>query len=240
LLAALNVSDENDRDACLRRNLAMWRLSARRGSEGDFWPQFFADCPPAARFPAAIAAALGGHDLPDVRDILQDVFTRRVSKPALGRKAPPPCLAALLALAELPTTPVTANLCALLDTWFHPLTGDAASLVPGTRTPAKILAILKTLASADDRDAAIKSIRAFLAKWPEEPFATHLAGVLWWQQPWDLFRFAIELRAARTLIKLGDKDVLPLLKPYLKDDSLLVRRYARKILAERDGAVCTP
>lgn len=242
LLAALNLADENDQGARQLRNLAMWRLGACRGSDGDFWPQFFADCPPAARFPGAVAAALGGHDLPEVRDILQDVFTRRVSAPAFGRKAPPPYLVAALALAKLPTAPNAANLCALLEEWsplVHPSAGGPEALAPGAMTPAELLALFKALAGATDRDAAIKGIRAFLAKWPKEPFAMPLWGVRW-QQPWDSFRFAIELRAARTLVELGDKDVLPLLKPYLKDGSLLVRRYARKILAERDESVCAP
>mgnify|MGYP001161546817 FL=1 len=234
LLAVLNVADENDQAARQLRNLAMWRLGACRGNDGAFWSQFLADCPPAARFPAAVAAALGGHDLPEVRNILQDVITRRVTAPAFGRKAPPPYLTAALALAELPSAPAAANLCALLDEWtplVHPSAGGSASLVAGTMTSADVLALLKALASVSDRDAAVTGIRTFLAKWPEEPFAMPLWGVQW-HQPWDSFRFAIDLRAARTLLKLGDSDVMPLLRPYLNDDSLLIRRYAREILAE--------
>jgi hypothetical protein len=243
LLAALAVADDAEQAVRQLRNLAIWRLGAYRGSMGSFWPQFFADCPESARFPAAVAAAMGGHDLPEVRAILQQVLASRQAAPLFGRKAPMPYLTAALALAELPSAPAAEPLCALLDEWSpqrHPKAGGSATRPEDALFPADLLALLKALAKVSDRDTAARGIRAFLAKWPKEPFAMPLWGVQW-QQPWDSFRFAIELRAARTLICLGDQEVMPLLLPYLNDDSLLVRRYARNILRElRDDKAKEP
>ncbi len=93
---------------------------------------------------------------------------------------------------------------------------------------AKEILAYEATALAHGHDEAI---RAFLAQWPNEPFAILLWGVRP-GQPTTPIRHAVIIRAARSLLELGDLSAAELVLPYLQDPRLIVRRLARKVYAE--------
>ncbi len=221
LLAALTCDEKDDNAKKLQRGLAMWRLSKMKGDAGAFWPEFFQTATGQARFAGAVAAALGGHDLPAVRQSLSEVLAARTAEPRLGIKAAAPFLVAALALAEIKGADAAVDLAELLAEWKP---GDVL-------TPSDLLLLLKALGQTGNREVAIPAIRAFLAKWPDELFAIPLWGVRP-GQPTTPIRHTVIIRAARSLIELGDRSAAELVLPYLKDRRLIVRRWARKVYAE--------
>ncbi len=221
LLTALNGDDKDDRAKNIQRGLAMWRLSKLKGAAGDFWPDFFKTAAGQTRFAGAVAAALGGHDLPAVRECLSEVLTARTAEPRLGIKAAAPFVVAALALTEIKGADAATDLAALLAEWKP----DSAM------APSDLLLLLKALGQTGNREVAIPAIRAFLTQWPDEPFAILLWGVRP-GQPTTPIRHAVVIRAARSLIELGDRDAAQLVLPYLHDPRLIVRRLARRVFAE--------
>ncbi|NMA39869.1 MAG: FAD-dependent oxidoreductase [Lentisphaerae bacterium] len=221
LLAALTCDETDDHAKKMQRGLAMWRLSKMKGEAGAFWPGFFQTATGQARFAGAVAAALGGHDLPAVRQCLSEVLAARTTEPRLGIKAAAPFLVAALALAEIKGADAAGDLAELLAEWKP---GDVL-------TPPDLLLIIKALGQTGNREVAAPAIRNFLAKWPDEPFAIPLWGVRA-DQSATSFRHTVIIRAARSLIALGDKSAAELILPYMKDRRLIVRRWARKVYAE--------
>ena len=221
LLAALTCDDKDDRAKNIQRGLAMWRLSKMKGAAGAFWPDFFQTATGQARFAGAVAAALGGHDLPAVRQSLTEVLAARTAEPRLGIKAAAPFVVAALALTEIKGPDAAVDLAALLAEWK-----------PGSvMVPSDLLLLLKALGQTGNRQVAIPAIRAFLAQWPNEPFAILIWGVRP-GQPTTSIRHAVIIRAARSLIELGDLSATALVLPYLQDPRLIVRRLARKVYEE--------
>ena len=140
---------------------------------------------------------------------------------APGIKAAAPFLVAALALAEIKGADAAGDLAELLAEWKP---GDVL-------TPPDLLLIIKALGQTGNREVAAPAIRNFLAKWPDEPFAIPLWGVRA-DQSATSFRHTVIIRAARSLIALGDKSAAELILPYMKDRRLIVRRWARKVYAE--------
>lgn len=227
LLKDLAITDVAESPGAWARNLAIWRLSLMEGEKGAFWDSYFPAAPEAARFPAALAAVLGGHSLPAAREILVDVATRRVKEPKFGIKAPAPYLAAALALAKTDDPKAVSVLSDILNEYR-----------PGCEiTPAEVLMIIKAFEDAVDAGAdageATRCILDFRAKWAVEPFAMPLWGVKKDNPPMP-FRYAFDIQCAATLASLGEVDsdvVFDMLSPYMSHPSLLIRKYARNVWA---------
>lgn len=199
------------------RGLAMWRLS-RQAATVD-WAGFLdREQDPGARFCGAVAAALGGVRVSPVLRELWDVFRRRVAEPPLGVKSPPRYVVALLALAELRAPGVARAI------------GEV--LRPGIPAPEALL-LLRALAVAGEPDG-IEVVRAFLRDCAAEDFPTPL----WGSDPAHTtpFRDVVFLRAARTLAALGAPDERPRVEALCSHPMLLMRRHARRVLAEIDRA----
>ena len=199
------------------RGLAMWRLSTKTGTEGAFWTAFFEqETDDDARFAGAVAAAMGGHDLEPVRKVLLDTVEHRIDGPRLGTKSPPRTVVACLALSALDVPGLSRTVGDLL--------GEQTLEAPD------LLLLLRSLAESSDSAAATREINAFLDATQGNHFTIPLWGVAAGSP--TSFRPAIELRAAKTLARLGGKADGLQLEPYMVHDMLLIRRQARRIAHE--------
>ena len=202
-----------------RNGLAMWQLSRMSGAHAPDWSGFFAsESDPDRRFCGAVAAALG-EELPDAaRDVLVEAVHSRIDEPRLGVKSPPRYVVAALALCEA-GAPGAADLAGeiLQETALDP--------------PALVL-VLKALELADD-PAGIPHVREFLERNEDNEFSVPLWGNA---ASWETsMRFTVVLRASQTLLSLGCRDEAGRLDAYVGDESLLVRRYARRLMAAARG-----
>ena len=208
LLAKLSTAGDE-------RGLAMWRLS-RLGTSVDWAAYFARETAADPRFCAAIAAALGNAASPTVLEVLWETVRLRVSDPVLGIKSPPRYLVAALALAELQAPGAAAAI--------------GGILTPAT-PPADILLLLRALARTGDPHA-VEVIRTFLRSSENVPFAIPL----WGADPAHptSFRDAIVIRAVRSLALLGSTAERDRLEAWRQHPQLLMRRHARRVLAEVD------
>ena len=205
--------------ACLgtdRNGLAMWRLSRMRGPDAPDWSAFFAsESDMNRRFCGAVAAALGD-GLPDAaRDVLVEAVRSRLDEPPLGVKSPPRYVVAALALCE-------AGAAGAAD-----LAGELLS--EASLDPPALVLVLKALELAGD-PKGVPYVREFLQRNEENDFSIPLWGNA---ASWETsMRFTVVLRASQTLLRLGCRDEAGRLEAYTGDESLLVRRHARRLLAE--------
>jgi flavin-dependent dehydrogenase len=196
--------------------LAMWRLAQRTGSEAPDWEAFLSNETDAdRRFRGAVAAAEAGISTPAVLAELGRSADSLETGAPLGRKSPARCIVAALALADIGAPGTAARIGAILE-----------SDIP---VPTDALLLLKALAYLGD-PAGVGVVKRFLAASEGKPFLERLWGVS--DGCPTSFRYAVEIRAVRTLIALGCRDELSRLDPYLSDPLLLIRRHARRVLAE--------
>ena len=195
--------------------LAMWRLS--RLDDPSRWDAFFATETHAdARFRGAVAAALAGIASAPVIEILRQTWRERVDEPRLGVKSPPRYVVAVLALAELHCEGTADMIEALLRE---------------NLSAPDLLLLLRALAvCADPRGVEI--VQHFLEETEDEAFPTPLWGVANEAAHPTPFRSFVVIRAVRTLGVLGSRAAADRLLPYTNDPSLLIRRHARRVLAE--------
>lgn len=197
--------------------LAMWRLAQRTGAAAPDWEAVLtAEEDPNRRFREAVAAAEAGIATPAVvAELQRSADALEVGTP-LGTKSGARCIVAVLALADLGIPGTAERIGAILR-----------SNVPN---PTDALLLLKALAIAGE-PAGIGIVKQFLAASAEKPFLMSLWGVS--DGCPSSFRYAIEIRAVRTLITLGCNDELGRLQAYVKDPLLLIRRHARRV--QREG-----
>jgi hypothetical protein len=191
---------------------AMWRLSQMSATD-EAWDEYFQqETDDAARFKAAVAAALAGRDTEDVLRVLDRAVDSRQREPLLGVRAPAAFVIALLALNEIESENVSERIGnVLLDAELD--------------TPA-ILLLLRALGDSGDR-AGVEIIKRFLDQTEESEFQYPMAGC-----PKDLttsFRYSVIIRAVRSLKALGCDDEDERLTPYLDSPHLLIRRHARRV-----------
>lgn len=204
LLAALGAE---------RNGLAMWRLSQRAAAVD--WDAFLAaETSPERAFAAAVAAASGGVSSESIRAVLLGTFRERVAEPALGIKSPPPYVVAALALVEIRAPEALSALGELLQA------SDLQATVA--------VLLLKAISRLGDADG-VAAIKAFLGDGMERASTVSLWGVQEFRV--SPFRFAVELRAVRSLLELGCRDEVRRLDAYVEDEHLLIRRYARRLAA---------
>lgn len=198
--------------------LAMWRLAQRTGAAAPDWEAVIGhEQDPDRRFRAAVTAAEARIGTPAVvAELARCADALEVGKP-LGTKSPARCIVAVLALADL-GVPGTANRIGAI----------LRSEVPN---PTDVLLLLKALAIADE-PAGIGIIKDFLAATKDKPFLMSLWGVS--DGCPSSFRYAIEIRAVRTLVALGCTDQVGLLDAYVDDPLLLIRRHARRVQREAE------
>jgi len=218
LLAALR--DEK------QRGVAMWRLSRMTDSAAPDWNAFFArEADPGARIAGAIASAVARR-LPDAgAELLHRVIREHRAEPRLGLKAPPLYLSAALALAEAGSPDASEHLRKMLH--------DA------DLRPYELVLVLKGLELAGD-PAAVPAVIHFLEETRDEPFLITMWGV---EDAWRMkvsWRFGVVLRAVRTLVALGDKSQIYRAEEFAQAENLLVRRYARRVLALADAPASSP
>jgi hypothetical protein len=210
LLAAL--SEEG------KAGLAMWRLAQRQGGEAPDWEAVVSSEEDAdRRFRSAVAAAEAGIDTPAVVAELRRCASEKEVGEPLGVKSPARCIVAALGLADL-RIPGTAEL----------IGGILQSDVP---SPTDCLLLLKALEIAGE-PAGVEVVKQFLAATEGEPFLMSLWGVS--DGCPSSFRYAIEIRAVRTLLSLGCTDEAGRLEAYVNDPVLLVRRHARRVQLEAE------
>lgn len=198
--------------------LAMWRLAQRTGDRAPDWEAFLRDEPdPDRRFRGAVAAAEAGIATPAVlAELERCADALEVGKP-LGRKSPARSIVAALALADLNAPGAAGRIGAIL-----------ASDIP---SPTDALLLLKALADLGD-PAGGAVVKRFLAANEGNAFPERLWGVS--DGSPASFRYAIDIRAVRTLVALGCRDERNRLAPYLDHPQLLVRRHARRVRTEAD------
>jgi NADPH-dependent 2,4-dienoyl-CoA reductase/sulfur reductase-like enzyme len=193
--------------------MAMWRLS-RMSPDDEEWEKYFAEeTGDGNRFRAAVAAALAGRDAGDVHDELLKAFGARAEEPDMGVRGPDAYVIALLALTELRGENVAERI------------GDA---LEEELDPPSVLLLLKALEQAGD-PAGVEIIRRFLDRTDDCDFQHSMAGC-----PGDLttsYRFAVVLRAIRTLKALGCDEEDGRLEAYVNSPHLLIRRHARRVAA---------
>ncbi|NOY81475.1 MAG: FAD-dependent oxidoreductase [Kiritimatiellaeota bacterium] len=194
--------------------IAMWRLSRLPPEAAPDWKRFFAQSHPKDKaFRAAVAAALGGH-VEAARPTLEQVVAERRREPILGEKAPPAFVVAAMALAEVQAPDSTDRL--------------GTILLEAPLDPPTILLILKGIELAGDPRGA-DYVRRFVEATRDNSFSMPLWGC---SPEWRTsFRFAIELRAEHTVRALGASGNDESVKRYTNHENLLVRRYARRLLA---------
>ncbi|MBT3376900.1 MAG: FAD-dependent oxidoreductase [Lentisphaerae bacterium] len=196
-----------------RNGLAMWRLSQRAAAVD--WDAFFTSEVVRDRaFAGAVAAAAGGISSESVRSVLSNAFRERIAEPALGIKSPPPYVVAALALAEIRAPEALPALCELLQ-------------APDLQAAVAVL-VLKAIGRLGDK-AGVVALKAFLVDGLDGASTVSLWGVKEFRL--TSFRFAVELRAVRSLLELGCADEVPRLEAYVDDGHLLIRRYARRLVA---------
>ncbi|MBS3762031.1 MAG: FAD-dependent oxidoreductase [Planctomycetes bacterium] len=203
-------SDEN--------GLAMMRLS-EMNPEDPAWTEYFESVDDAEkRFCAAVAGALAGRDQEDVRDALEYMLESRAVEPQLGRRTPPAFVVALLALTELGVDGIAGRV-------------DGILCEEEVNVPT-ILLLLRALADAGDAEG-VPVIRNFLERTEDDTFQHSMSGC-----PGDLtrsYRFAVVLRAVRSLKILGCDEEDRRLERYLKSPHLLICRHARRVAASGGG-----
>jgi hypothetical protein len=198
--------------------LAMWRLAQRTGEYAPDWGAFLAKEDDAnRRFRGAVAAAEAGIDSPAVIAVLQQCADSLEKGEPLGVKSSARCIVAVLALADL-NVPGTAERIGRV------LLSD----VPG---PTDCLLLLKGLQTAGE-PAGIQVVKDFLAATEGEAFLASLWGVS--DGCPSSFRYAIDIRAVRTLLALGCTDEVGRLEAYVNDPVLLIRRHARHVQMEAE------
>jgi hypothetical protein len=195
------------------RGLAMWRLS-RLGAAVDWGAFLSRESDPGARFCAAVAAALAGVGGPAVTDVLWTAVRERVAEPVLGVKSPARHLVALLALAELRTPGVATAI---------------GEVLRPELPPPDVVLLLRALAVTGDPQG-IAVVREFLRTSEGLTFAVALWGADA-AHPTS-FRDTVILRAVRTLAALGSTEGRALVEALRDSPRLLVRRHARRVLAE--------
>jgi hypothetical protein len=151
-----------------------------------------------------------------VAELRRCASEKEVGEP-LGVKSPARCIVAALGLADL-RIPGTAEL----------IGGILQSDVP---SPTDCLLLLKALEIAGE-PAGVEVVKQFLAATEGEPFLMSLWGVS--DGCPSSFRYAIEIRAVRTLLSLGCTDEAGRLEAYVNDPVLLVRRHARRVQLEAE------
>ncbi len=197
------------------RGIAMWRLSRLR-PDARRWEAFFAGQEdPEVRFAGAVAAALGGRGTEAVRSILARALAERWDEPRLGVKSPSRFVVAALALAELRTEGIAQTLARLLEEENLP--------------PPDALLLLRSLGTVGD-PAGVEPVKRFLYTLADRECSTRLWGVS--SGIPESFRFALEIRAVRTLGRLGCSEENERLRPYLRHSNLLIRRHARRVARE--------
>lgn len=210
LLEAL-ASDNSD-----TRGLALWRFAKKQSDPAPDWEQVLASEPDAVvRFIKALAAVFSGADSPSAFGLLREVIRERIADPRLGVKSPPRYVVAALALAERHSEGAAEIIGDLL------LTGNPAA--------PEVLLLLAALADLGDA-AGVAPVRKFLAANDDNLFCIPLWGVSDGFRA--SFRPAVEIRAVRTLGRLGCSAENGRLDAYLDDASLLVRRHARRVARE--------
>lgn len=198
--------------------LAMWRLSLRTGTAAPDWEAFLnGETDPERKFRGAVAAAEAGIGTPAVLAELGRSADALEKGNPLGRKSPARCIVAALALADLRVPGTAVRIGAILD-----------SDIP---SPTDALLLLKALAELGD-PAGVGVVKRFLAASEGKPFLERLWGVS--DGCPTSFRYAVDIRAVRTLVALGCRDELSRLDPYLADPLLLIRRHARRVRTEAE------
>lgn len=222
LLLDIDAPTKND---VLARNAAIWRLGTLEEGAGSFWESYFDSMPEKAAFPAAMAAALGGHALPQVQQILENIALSRLDGPMyavrLGTKAPAPFLQAALALADVGAQSALKILKGILDEF---------SATHSIENPHVFL-VIDALKKCNAPVEATRIIREFMQNTRNEAFLQRLWGGKSDNPPVS-FRYKFELKCADVLVELGvasDDEIYAILKPYINSDELLVRKYARNI-----------
>ena len=204
-----------------QNGLAMWRLSRLPQGQAPDWDAFFAaETDAGKRFCAAVAAVLNGSRHAEARATLQQAMRERVEEPRLGNHSPFRYIVAALALAGIREPGIADPLGAMLLEW------KAKKL----EAPA-VLLLLQAIGKV--RDArGVGYVKDFLRQTETDDFPLSLSGN--WREWTVPVRFAVVLRAVRTLLELGCRDECGRLTPYLNDENLLIRRYAR-VLARPEG-----
>jgi HEAT repeat protein len=157
---------------------------------------------------------MGKVTIPVVLEVLWEAVRNRVTEPVLGIKSPPRCFVAALALAELQTAGAAEAIGALLT--------------PKAPPPDLVL-LLRALARTGD-EKAVEIIRRFLRESETEQFPI----ALWGADPAHptSFRDAVVVRAVRSLAELGSSQERARVETLCNHPHLLMRRHARRVLAE--------
>lgn len=196
--------------------LATWRLSRLPQDQAPDWDAFFAaERDTGRRFCAAVAAVLGGARQAAARATLQQAIREQLDGPRIGHNAPPRSVVAALALAAIQEPDSVDRLGEMLLAWKE-RTFDVPVL----------LLLLQAIGQVRDR-RGVDHVKAFLAQTETEGFPFALAGN--WREWAVPLRFAVVLRAVRTLLELGCADACDRLAPYVNDENLLIRNYARRV-----------
>lgn len=218
----LTPAGADEKQKALIRNLAIWRLSQlTRENGGEFWETFIKDAPEEARFPAALAAGMGGNRLPEVLKILEQSAMSDDATPGTGFKVPARCVVAALVLAELGAESTFAVLSHLLDGYGR------LDVVK----PAEVPLLIQAFEKCGKPTAAAQAILAFRAEHLDDMFPVTLWGC-GPGMPQSSMRYAFDLRCAATLKKLAPakkREIFEILMPYFDHSSLLVRKFARSI-----------
>ncbi len=198
------------------RGLAMYRLSRLPLDQAPDWEAFFANEQETwRRFDGAVVVALSDNPDDACRDVLRQAVESRVDlETTLQPGILPRYQVAALALAEI-QDPHSVDLIAEL-------------LQDETLPTATIQLLLKGLELAGD-PRGIEPIRAFLAQIENRDFASvmHRGQLL----KHTSYRYAVEILAVKVLLALGCREELNRLVPYCQSEYLLIRRYARNVLA---------
>ncbi|MBT7298152.1 MAG: FAD-dependent oxidoreductase [Victivallales bacterium] len=201
-----------------KSGLAMWRLGLRTGDDAPDWDAFVTGEQDAdRRFRGAVAAAEARVGTPAVVAELQRCAEAKEVGAPLGIKSPARCIVAALALVDL-GVPGTAKLM-------------GAILLSDVPNATDALLLLKGLATTGE-PAAIEAVKQFLSATDGDAFMMSLWGVS--DGLPSSFRYAIDMRAVRTLIALGCTDEVARLEQYVDHPELLVRRHARRVRTEGD------
>ena len=136
---------------------------------------------------------------------MRKTVRERLKEPRAGLKAPMPYVSAALALAFIPEDGDVDEIGRLL-------------LLDDIETTSIVL-ILKALDIAGD-PAGVKYVREFRARNKDNQFEIPLWGC---DQQWKTsLRFAVELRAVKTLVKLGCCEENAILDSYVNHENLLI------------------
>ena len=195
-----------------QNGLAMMRLSDMDPND-PAWRTYLENEPDGEnRFCAAVAGALAGRDTADVRTELERVVEERVAEQNLGPRTPPAYVVGLMALVEIGETGIAEYVDEIVRS--------------EDLSPPALLLLLRVLADCAEPDG-VPVIREFLRRNEDNDFAHSMSGC-----PGELttsYRFAIVLRAVRSLKILGCREEDGRLQEYLHSPQLLIRRHARRV-----------